>query len=65
VGMQGNLPRVDYTALRAGRAREMGEAAIARCPTGAIVWIDEQQGDIKGADSVRVLRHSPRPRTVS
>lgn len=65
VSMQGNLPRVDYTALRGGRARELGEAAIARCPTGAIVWIDEEQGDIKGADSVRVLRHTPRPRTVS
>jgi len=65
VSMAGNLPAVDYGALRGARARELGEAAIARCPTGAIVWIDAVQGDIKGAGSVRVIRRSPRPETVT
>ncbi|NND69590.1 MAG: RnfABCDGE type electron transport complex subunit B [Halioglobus sp.] len=57
VRMEKNLPRVDYAA-RPGEAT--GRAAIERCPTGAIVWVDEQLGDIKGGQATRVVRQAAR-----
>ncbi len=57
VRMEHNLPRVDYAA-HPGEAT--GRAAIERCPTGAIVWVDETLGDIKGGQAARVVRQSAR-----
>jgi Na+-translocating ferredoxin:NAD+ oxidoreductase RNF subunit RnfB len=57
VSMQHNLALVNYAA-RAGEA--LGRAAIERCPTGAIVWVDEHEGDIKGREAVRVIRQAAR-----
>jgi Na+-translocating ferredoxin:NAD+ oxidoreductase RNF subunit RnfB len=34
---------------------------IERCPTGAIVWLDEEQGAVKGASAKKILRKSPIP----
>lgn len=32
-----------------------------RCPTGAIVWIDEKKGSVKGIDAKKITRKSPLP----
>jgi Na+-translocating ferredoxin:NAD+ oxidoreductase RNF subunit RnfB len=55
VTMRDNLPVVDYS-----RPHDTLEP-IERCPTGAIVWIDEQQGVIKGAAARKIIRHSALP----
>lgn len=34
---------------------------IQRCPTGAIVWIDDKQGPQKGIDAKKITRKSPLP----
>jgi Na+-translocating ferredoxin:NAD+ oxidoreductase RNF subunit RnfB len=62
VRMEHNLPRVDY-GLRPGKA--VGKVAIERCPTGAIVWVDERQGDIKGRDAARVIRQAARREAIT
>ncbi len=53
VHMANNLPVIDYHKLQQ-------RAPIEHCPTGAIVWIDPQQGVQYGAASAPVLRHGPR-----
>lgn len=35
--------------------------AIERCPTGAIVWLDDRQGALRGRDARRVVRREPLP----
>jgi electron transport complex protein RnfB len=60
VTMADNLPVVDYTILRNAAGRERGRTSIERCPTGAIVWVDTQQGDIKGSASARIIRQAAR-----
>ena len=55
VTMRDNLPVVDYSRPHDTRQ------PIERCPTGAIVWIDEQQGVMKGAAARRIIRHSALP----
>ncbi|MBL8173236.1 MAG: 4Fe-4S binding protein [Bryobacterales bacterium] len=32
-----------------------------RCPTGAIVWLDEKKGPVKGTDAKKITRKSPLP----
>jgi electron transport complex protein RnfB len=34
--------------------------AIERCPTGAIVWFDEQKGPVTGRAARKVIRQSAR-----
>ena len=34
---------------------------IQRCPTGAIVWIDESRGPIRGLEAKKITRKSPLP----
>ena len=55
IRMQDNLPIVDY-----GRSHDT-RVPIERCPTGAIVWIDETAGVIKGAASKTIVRHTALP----
>ena len=55
VTMRDNLPVVDYSRPHDTRQ------PIERCPTGAIVWIDEQQGVMKGAAARKIIRHSALP----
>ena len=45
-----NLPRVHYD--KPGQSRN----PIERCPTGAIVWIDESGEVVKGAESKKIIR---------
>jgi Fe-S-cluster-containing hydrogenase component 2 len=50
IEMINNLPRVDYDSYQPTRD------PIERCPTGAIVWIDEKAGIVKGAESKKIIR---------
>ncbi|NUM54552.1 MAG: RnfABCDGE type electron transport complex subunit B [Candidatus Hydrogenedentes bacterium] len=56
VSIVNNLAVVDY-AKNHGAARD----AIERCPTGAIVWIDEKAGPVKGAEAKPISRKSSLP----
>jgi Fe-S-cluster-containing hydrogenase component 2 len=57
VRMNHNLPRVDHGSHP---GEDLGRVAIERCPTGAIVWVDARQGDIKGREAARVIRQAAR-----
>ncbi len=35
--------------------------ATQRCPTGAIVWLDETQGPVKGSKAKRIIRNEALP----
>ena len=50
VTMVSNLPVVDYARPHQTRV------PIERCPTGAIVWIDEIEGVVKGAAAKKIIR---------
>lgn len=50
VRMQGNLPIVDYAHGRPTAT------ATERCPTGAIVWLDEKAGPVKGQSARKIIR---------
>ncbi len=50
ISMENNLAIVDY-----GRKHDT-RAAIERCPTGAIVWIDPEVGAVTGAAAAKVIR---------
>ena len=52
-----NLAVIDYA--KNGLASKV---AIERCPTGAIVWLDEHRGRLKGADAREIIRMEPLPR---
>ena len=54
ITMQGNLPVVDY-----GKNHNTKEP-IQRCPTGAIVWIDEKAGPVKGPAAKKIIRKGAR-----
>ena len=53
ITMRDNLPVVDYS--RGPCTVE----AIHNCPTGAIVWLDETLGTVKGESARNVIRQSP------
>lgn len=53
VTMHRNLPLIN---LRVPHAPD----AIGRCPTGAIVWIDDDGGDVKGSAAPTFTRHAAR-----
>jgi hypothetical protein len=53
--MQDNLAVIDYS--RAHNTR----VPIERCPTGAIVWVEEDGQVIKGDEARPTPRHSSRP----
>ena len=48
-----NLPRIDH-------ARPEVRAAIERCPTGAIVWIDADEHFRRGRDAASIVRQGAR-----
>jgi len=54
IGMQDNLPVIDYDRPHATRT------PIQRCPTGAIVWLDPDQGVVKGAAAKKIVRRDRR-----
>jgi len=53
ITMENNLPVVNYSFPQS-------QDPIQRCPTGAIVWIDEKQGVIKGRESKIIIRKGER-----
>lgn len=50
ISMIHNLPVVNYAA------HHNTKDPIERCPTGAIVWLDDEQGAIKGSEAKKVVR---------
>jgi electron transport complex protein RnfB len=56
IQMVNNLAVVDYSKNHLATIKP-----IQRCPTGAIVWIDEKKGFTKGLDAKKITRKSPLP----
>lgn len=56
ISIVNNLAVVDYSKNSKANA-----IPIQRCPTGAIVWIDDKKGPVKGLDAKKITRRSPRP----
>ena len=54
ITMQLNLPVIDYSE------NHQTQIPIQRCPTGAIVWLDHEQGVIKGKESKKIIRKGDR-----
>ncbi|NNJ56438.1 MAG: hypothetical protein HKP14_09910 [Bacteroidia bacterium] len=48
--MVNNLPVINYSE------NHKTQLPIERCPTGAIVWLDDKLGTIKGKESKKILR---------
>ncbi len=59
IKMISNLPVVNYSE------NHHTQAPIQRCPTGAIVWLDEKLGVVKGRDSKKIIRKGQRREGVS
>ncbi len=57
ITIQHNLAIIDHTKI--GLASRV---AIERCPTGAIVWLDEDHGAVKGVEARKIVRMEPLPR---
>ena len=49
-----NLPVIDYSE------NHKTDKPIQRCPTGAIVWLDEKEGVVKGKESKKIIRKGKR-----
>lgn len=56
ISIVNNLAVVDY-----GKNSLATRAPIERCPTGAIVWIDDKRGAVKGIEAKTITRKSPLP----
>ena len=56
IEMKNNLAVIDYT-----KNDLASRVAIERCPTGAIVWLDDKKS-IKGAGAKKIVRVEPLPR---
>ncbi len=56
IRMQDNLAVIDYTKISLA-----SPVATERCPTGAIVWLDETLGVIKGQQAKRIVRKQALP----
>lgn len=61
VSMQNNLPIIDHKRYHAGAEPR---AAIERCPTGAIVWL-ENNAVSKGREAKLIIRQGALPDAVS
>jgi Na+-translocating ferredoxin:NAD+ oxidoreductase subunit B len=59
ITMEHNLPVIHY-----GTA-PLNDQPIQRCPTGAIVWLDDQHGPVKGREAVKIIRKGERAPGVS
>jgi RnfABCDGE-type electron transport complex B subunit len=56
IQIQNNLAQVDYSQNALATA-----SIIERCPTGAIVWLDQKQGLRKGAQAKHIVREEALP----
>lgn len=59
ITMKNNLPVINYSE------NHHTQVPIQRCPTGAIVWLDDKQGVIKGRESKKIIRKGQRPEGYS
>ncbi len=50
ITMEKNLPNIDYAK------GPLTQVPIQRCPTGAIVWLDEVRGAVKGSAARKIIR---------
>ncbi len=56
ITITGNLAVIDYS--KNGLSSPL---PIQRCPTGAIVWLDDKSGAVRGRDAKRVVRQEALP----
>ncbi|MBI4556296.1 MAG: RnfABCDGE type electron transport complex subunit B [Candidatus Hydrogenedentes bacterium] len=56
IAIKHNLAVIDYRNFQTA-----SQKPIQRCPTGAIVWLEEKKGPIKGPDAKKITRRSPLP----
>ncbi len=56
IAIQNNLAVIDYS-----KNSLASKVAIERCPTGAIVWLDDQRGTVKGRAAKKLVRKEPLP----
>jgi ferredoxin len=56
ISMQDNLAVIDRERMELAT-----RDAIKRCPTGAIVWIEDDEQEQKGDKAKRIVRRSPLP----
>ncbi len=56
IRIENHLAVIDYA-----RNRYATRAPIERCPTGAIVWIDEKKGPLRGLEAKKITRRSALP----
>ena len=54
ITMVHNLPVINYAE------NHNTNLPIQRCPTGAIVWLDEKEGAIRGKESKKIIRKESR-----
>jgi len=54
ITMAENLPRINYSE------NHKTQDPIQRCPTGAIVWLDDKLGAVKGKESKKIIRKGER-----
>ncbi len=54
ITMKNNLPIINYTE------NHNTQVPIQRCPTGAIVWLDDKLGVVKGKESKKIIRKGSR-----
>ena len=59
ITMINNLPIVDYSR------NHQTQVPIQRCPTGAIVWLDDKLGIVKGSESKKIIRKGQRQEGIS
>ena len=59
ITMEYNLPVINYSL------DHQTQVPIQRCPTGAIVWLDQKLGAIKGKESEKIIRKGERDVGIS
>ncbi len=59
IKMINNLPVINYSE------NHDTKVPIERCPTGAIVWLDDKSGAIKGRESKKIIRKGKRKMGLS
>jgi Na+-translocating ferredoxin:NAD+ oxidoreductase RNF subunit RnfB len=56
IKLENNLAVIDYA-----KNELAARLAIERCPTGAIVWLDDAKGPVRGVAAKKILRQKPLP----
>lgn len=56
IAIRDNLAVIDYS-----KNSLASRVPIERCPTGAIVWLDEKQGALKGREARKIVRQEALP----